>query len=199
RDGADFLQVDKVMQQFGWPMAPAYLMDVVGIDTGVHASAVMAEGFPDRMKQLDNDILGLLFEAGKYGQKTGSGFYSYSKDKKGRPVKVPADEISDLIASIAQPAKAFEREEIINRMMLPMLIETIRCYEEKVVASVAEIDMGLIYGIGFPPFRGGALRYADTIGLKQLCELADHYTDLGKAYEPTEGMRSMAEQGKTFY
>ncbi|MCP4274404.1 MAG: fatty acid oxidation complex subunit alpha FadB, partial [Gammaproteobacteria bacterium] len=116
RDGADFLQVDKVMQQFGWPMGPAYLMDVVGIDTGVHASAVMAEGFPDRMKQLDNDIIGQLFEAGKYGQKTGSGFYSYSKDKKGRPVKVPADEISDLIASIAQPAKTFEREEIINRM-----------------------------------------------------------------------------------
>ncbi len=199
RDGADFLQVDKVMQQFGWPMGPAYLMDVVGIDTGVHASAVMAEGFPDRMKQLDNDIIGQLFEAGKYGQKTGSGFYSYSKDKKGRPVKVPADEISDLIASVAQPAKTFEREDIINRMMLPMLIETIRCYEEKVVASVAEIDMGLIYGIGFPPFRGGALRYADTIGLKQLCELADQYTDLGKAYEPTEGMRSMAEQGKTFY
>jgi len=199
RDGADFLQVDKIMQQFGWPMGPAYLMDVVGIDTGVHASAVMAEGFPDRMKQLDNDIIGQLFEAGKYGQKTGSGFYSYSKDKKGRPVKVPADEINDLIASVAQPAKTFEREDIVNRMMIPMLIETIRCYEEKIVASVAEIDMGLIYGIGFPPFRGGALRYADAIGLKQLCELADHFSDLGKAYEPTEGMRTMAEQGKTFY
>jgi len=199
RDGADFLQVDKIMQQFGWPMGPAYLMDVVGIDTGVHASAVMADGFPDRMKQLDNDIIGQLFEAGKYGQKTGSGFYSYSKDKKGRPVKVPADEINDLIASVAQPAKTFEREDIVNRMMIPMLIETIRCYEEKIVASVAEIDMGLIYGIGFPPFRGGALRYADAIGLKQLCELADHFSDLGKAYEPTEGMRTMAEQGKTFY
>jgi len=199
RDGADFLQIDKIMQQFGWPMGPAYLMDVVGIDTGFHASAVMADGFPDRMKRLDDDIVTRLFEAGKYGQKTGSGFYSYSKDKKGRPVKVPAEEIGDLIASVSTSTKDFEREDIIHRMMIPMLIETIRCYEEKVVASVAEIDMGLIYGIGFPPFRGGALRYADEIGLKQLCELSDQYANLGKAYEPTEGMRSMAEQGKTFY
>ena len=59
--------------------------------------------------------------------------------------------------------------------------------------------MGLIYGIGFPPFRGGALRYADEIGLKQLCELADQYSDLGKGYEPTDKMRAMAEQGETFY
>ncbi len=199
RDGADFQQIDKVMQQFGWPMGPAYLLDVVGLDTSHHAVAVMAEGFPDRMSQLDNDIVSLLFDKGRYGQKTGSGFYCYSKDKRGRPLKVVDSEITELISSIAAPMKAFDRDEIINRMMLPMIIETIRCFEEKVVASVAEIDMGLIYGIGFPPFRGGALRYADAIGIHQVCQLARQYTDLGKAYEPTAKMLSMAKEGKTFY
>ena len=84
-------------------------------------------------------------------------------------------------------------------MMIPLLIEAIRCLEDKIVATVAEIDMGLIYGIGFPPFRGGALRYADDIGMKNLCELADQYSHLGNSYIPTNAMREMAEQGKTFY
>ena len=199
RDGADFQQIDKIMQQFGWPMGPAYLMDVVGIDTGHHAEAVLAEGYPDRMGKIDNNIINLLFEAGRYGQKTGSGFYSYGKDKKGRPTKVVDETIAKLISSIRPTAIEFSREEITNRLMIPMLIETIRCYEEKIVATVAEIDMGLIYGVGFPPFRGGALRYVDDIGLSTLCELADQYTTLGACYQPTENMRTMAEQGKTFY
>jgi len=199
KDGANFQQVDKVMQQFGWPMGPAYLLDVVGIDTGHHASAVLAAGFPDRMGKLENDIVSLLFEKQRYGQKNGNGFYSYGKDKKGRPAKTVDDQIGGLIASISAPTKDFDRQDIINRMMIPMLIETIRCFEENVVASVAEIDMGLIYGIGFPPFRGGALRYADEIGIQQVCDLADQYADLGKAYEPTEKMRSMAKNGETFY
>ncbi|MFT5452168.1 MAG: 3-hydroxyacyl-CoA dehydrogenase/enoyl-CoA hydratase/3-hydroxybutyryl-CoA epimerase, partial [Enterobacterales bacterium] len=199
RDGADFQKIDKVMEQFGWPMGPAYLLDVVGIDTGHHGEAVLSAGYPDRMGKIDHDIVAVLFEAGRYGQKTGDGFYSYSKDKKGRPVKTTDAQIDALISSVASTTKEFSREEIINRLMIPMLIESIRCYEEKIVATVAEIDMGLIYGIGFPPFRGGALRYADDIGLKQLCELADQYSDLGKAYEPTEKMRAMAEHGETFY
>ena len=151
------------------------------------------------MGKIDRDIVSVLFEAGRYGQKTGDGFYSYSKDKKGRPVKTLDAQIEALVSTVTTHPKEFSREEVINRMMIPMLIESIRCYEEKIVASVAELDMGLIYGIGFPPFRGGALRYADNIGLKQLCELADQYSDLGKAYEPTEKMRAMAENGETFY
>jgi len=199
RDGANFQKVDKIMEQFGWPMGPAYLIDVVGIDTGHHADAVLAEGYPDRMGKLPNDVIDILYESGRYGQKNGNGFYSYGKDKRGRPTKTTDAQIDALISAAAVPEKEFSREDIINRMMIPMLIETIRCYEEKIVATVAEIDMGLIYGIGFPPFRGGALRYADSIGLKQLCALADQYADLGKSYEPTEKMRAMAEAGETFY
>ncbi|GAL12722.1 enoyl-CoA hydratase [Vibrio astriarenae] len=88
QDGADFTQVDKVMErQFGWPMGPAYLLDVVGIDTAHHAQAVMAQGFPERMGKEGRDAIDALFDANKYGQKNGSGFYTYTIDRKGKPKK----------------------------------------------------------------------------------------------------------------
>ncbi len=86
QDGADFVQVDKVMEkQFGWPMGPAYLLDVVGIDTAHHAQTVMAEGFPDRMGKNGKDAIDVMFEAQRFGQKNGIGFFSYSLDRKGKP------------------------------------------------------------------------------------------------------------------
>jgi len=199
RDGANFQAVDKIMEQFGWPMGPAYLLDVVGIDTGFHSEDVLAAGYPDRMAKSDKNIVEVLYNEKRLGQKNGCGFYTYGKDKRGRPTKTVDDKIGALVRSISSDEKEFSREDIVNRMMIPMVIEAIRCLEEGVVATVAELDMGLIYGIGFPPFRGGALRYADEIGMKQLCETAEQYQHLGKGYEPTEKMREMAKNGKTFY
>ena len=89
-------------------------------------------------------------------------------------------------------------EEIQVRMMLPMLIETIRCLEENIVDTPNEADTALIYGIGFPPFLGGALKYVDARGLDTICALADKYAHLGKLYEPTEKMRKMATSGQKF-
>ena len=83
--------------------------------------------------------------------------------------------------------------------MIPMIIETARCLEEGIVDTAQEADMGLIMGIGFPPFRGGALKYADTIGLANLVAMCDKYKDLGKLYEPTERMREMAANNETYY
>ncbi len=199
RDGADFLAIDKVMESFGWPMGPAYLLDVVGMDTGHHANAVMAEGFPDRMLSDFTTANDVMYEAKRYGQKTGSGFYKYEVDKKGRPKKLIDQASYDLLKPICAEQKDFDKQDIINRMMLPMVIETIRCIEENIVETVAEADMGLIYGLGFPPFRGGPLKYADSIGMENLVKLADSYAHLGKMYEPTEGMRKMATDGKSFY
>ncbi len=199
RDGADFRTVDKIMEGFGWPMGPAYLLDVVGLDTGHHANAVMAAGFPDRMTSDFKTAMDVMFEENRYGQKTGSGFYRYELDKKGRPKKLADAETFKLLQSVCAETREFDKQEVIERMMLPLMIETIRCVEEKIVGTVAEADMGLIYGIGFPPFRGGALKYADSIGLDNLVKMADKYQHLGKAYEPTEGMREMARTGATFY
>lgn len=200
RDGADFTQVDKVMEAFGWPMGPAYLQDVVGMDTSHHVGDVLAEGYPDRMGKEFRSALDVMYENERYGQKNGKGFYRYEKDPKGRPKKTPDEAAYKLIADV-QPngQKDFEEEEIIDRMMLQMIIETARCLEENIVGTAQEADMGLILGIGFPPFRGGALKYADTVGLKAVVEKADRYSALGKLYEPTATMREMAANGQTYY
>ncbi|AOE48744.1 fatty acid oxidation complex subunit alpha FadB [Kangiella sediminilitoris] len=200
RDGADFQKVDKVMsKKFGWPMGPAYLLDVVGMDTGRHAAEVMAEGFPDRMSKEEKDAIDVMFENDRYGQKSGSGFYVYGKDKKGRPTKEADPKAYELLKEITADSKDFDDDEIIARTMLPMIIETIRCLEEGIIDSPAEGDMALVYGLGFPPFRGGVFKYVDEQGIEKIVELAKKYQHLGKAYEPTEGMLEMAKAGKKFY
>jgi 3-hydroxyacyl-CoA dehydrogenase/enoyl-CoA hydratase/3-hydroxybutyryl-CoA epimerase/enoyl-CoA isomerase len=199
RDGADFQAVDKVMERWGWPMGPAYLSDVVGIDTGVHAGQVMAEGFPDRM-QLDfktaNEV---MFENERYGQKNGKGFYDYIPDKRGKPQKTVSEETYQLLAPAVSERAEFDKEEIIARMMLPMCSELARCLEEGIVGSPAEADLALLFGVGFPPFRGGVFRWVDTIGLQQLADWSGKYAQLGKAVDLTEGMQAMLANGKTYY
>lgn len=199
RDGADFQKVDKVMERFGWPMGPAYLLDVVGMDTAKHAGDVMADGFPDRMKYTDKTIIDVMFEEDRFGQKNDKGFYQYALDRKGKKKKSADDAVPALIAQVQKTEKDFSDEEIIERMMVPLCIETVRCLEDNIVETPAEADMGLIFGIGFPPFRGGALRYIDSIGMAEFCKIADKYADLGALYHPTDGMREMAKQGKKFF
>ncbi|PRD39596.1 UNVERIFIED_CONTAM: fadB [Trichonephila clavipes] len=199
RDGADFQAVDKVMEKFGWPMGPAYLLDVVGIDTGVHAAKVMAEGFPERMKPDYKSATEIMFENTRYGQKNGKGFYVYEQDKKGKPKKVVDQTTYELIAPVVGPRKEFEADEIIARLMLPMVNEIARCLEENIVASPAEADMALIMGIGFPPFRGGACRYVDQVGIGNYVALCDKYAHLGKAYEAPQLLRDMAAANKKFF
>lgn len=82
-EGVDFARIDKIMEKFGWPMGPAYLLDVVGIDTGHHANAVMATEFPERMREKDKTALDVMYENKRFGQKNGKGFYQYVPDKKG--------------------------------------------------------------------------------------------------------------------
>ncbi|KKO45975.1 multifunctional fatty acid oxidation complex subunit alpha [Arsukibacterium ikkense] len=199
-DGADFAQIDKVMEkQFGWPMGPAYLLDVVGLDTAFHCTDVMADGFPSRMAKLDNDPVAAMYKADRYGQKNGLGFYAYSKDAKGKPKKDIDPKSLALLAGIAADKQEFSADEIIARVMVPMINETIRCLEEGIVQSAAEADMGLIFGLGFPPFRGGPLRYVDTLGLANFVALADKYAHLGEIYQVTDKTRAMAANGQRFF
>tara|TARA_R110002110_G_scaffold33584_2_gene114974 strand:- start:23971 stop:26196 length:2226 start_codon:yes stop_codon:yes gene_type:complete len=199
RDGADFQKVDKVMEKFGWPMGPAYLLDVVGMDTAKHANDVMAEGFPERMKADYKSAVEVMFENDRYGQKNEKGFYKYELDRKGKQKKVVDEETYNLIEPVVQGKNDFSDEDIIARMMLPLCLETVRCLEDGIVAGPADADMGLIFGIGFPPFRGGALRYIDDMGADKFVELADKFADLGPLYHPTEKLREMAKTGEKFF
>lgn len=198
-DGVDFQKIDKVMEKFGWPMGPAYLLDVVGIDTGVHASKIMAEAFPDRMSYQTKNILEVMYENKRFGQKNGLGFYEYEMDKKGKPVKKVNPKVYELIQPVIKRNLELTDEQIVMRMMIPMIIESSRCLEDKIVNSPVEVDMGLLLGLGFPPFRAGALKYADTIGLKNLETESQKYKELGAMYEFTPFMKSLATENKTYY
>lgn len=196
-DGIDFQGIDKVMEkQFGWPMGPAYLCDVVGLDTADHATDVMAAGFPTRMPRDNAGAIAKLASAKRYGQKNGKGFYEYGVDKKGKPTKQVNEEVYEVIGEKPDTADA---DEIIARCMIPMVNEMVRCLEEGIVDSAEEADIALIYGLGFPPFRGGAFRYLETVGLEKFVELADKYAHLGEIYEVTDGLREKAKAGGSYF
>ena len=200
RDGADFQQIDKVMSGFGWPMGPAYLMDVVGIDTGVHGAEVMAEGFPDRMQLGFKGAIELMYEAKRLGQKNDVGFYKYELDKKGKKAKTVDPTAYDVIApSVTGEKREFDAQEIIDRMMVTFCNETVRCLEDNIVATPAEADMAMIMGVGFPAFRGGPCRYIDQTGVAEYVALCDKYAHLGKGYEAPQMLRDMAANNKKFY
>ncbi len=200
KQGADFAHVDKVMEKFGWPMGPAYLIDVVGLDTGVHGAEVMAEGFPDRMKPDYKGAIELLYENKRLGQKNGVGFYKYEMDKRGKPKKVADEATYELLKATTDSDKQmFEDQAIIDRTMLAFCNETVRCLEDNIVSTPSEADMAMIMGVGFPPFRGGPCRYIDQMGLDNYLALCEKYAYLGKAYEAPQKIRDMAAAGETFY
>lgn len=153
-EGADFEHVDKSMEAFGWPMGPAYLEDVIGIDTGSHVSDVISAGYPERMPHIENDAFRLMKSKDRLGQKNGKGFYEYTPDDSGRPQKHSSAEVHELLKAI-QPngQKDVSVEEIQQRMMLAMITEAVHCLEDKVVNSAEELDTALLMGVGFPGTR----------------------------------------------
>ena len=199
KNGADFVKIDKVMEKFGWPMGPAYLLDVVGIDTGVHASSVMANAFPERMNPDYKTATTVMFENNRLGQKNGAGFYKYQLDKKGKPKKSVDTTTYELLKAVQDGSSDFDELEIIDRLMVAFCTETVRCLEDNIVASAGEADMAMLMGLGFPPFRGGPCRYIDQVGVKEFVALCDKYAHLGKAYEAPQMLRDMAERGESFY
>lgn len=200
QDGADFREIDKIMEkEFGWPMGPAYLLDVVGIDTAFHAEQVMAQGFPERMSKTGKNAIDVMFEQQRFGQKNGKGFYQYEKDKKGKPKKINDPQTDELLNTICQTKRSFTKEEIIARMMTPMINEVVRCLEEGIIQSPSDADIALVYGLGFPPFRGGAFCYLDTLGSQSYLKTAESLEHLSPLYQAPNGLREKAVTNARYY
>jgi len=193
--GASIKAVDRAATKFGMPMGPITLYDTVGIDIAVHAGKVMASAFPDRVEP--STILPKMLEADRRGKKNGKGFFDYVTDKKGRQKPQPSDEVEKIIQSVSCPSQA--EVDLADRLFFPMLLEATRLIEDGIVADVRDVDLGLIYGIGFPPFRGGLFCWADTIGAAALVEKLKPYAELGKRYEPTAMLLEYAKTDRKFY
>jgi 3-hydroxyacyl-CoA dehydrogenase/enoyl-CoA hydratase/3-hydroxybutyryl-CoA epimerase/3-hydroxyacyl-CoA dehydrogenase/enoyl-CoA hydratase/3-hydroxybutyryl-CoA epimerase/enoyl-CoA isomerase len=192
-EGADPRALDKVASAFGMPMGPVTLNDLVGLDTSLYAGRVINTAFADRAPT--THLLDALVAAGRLGQKTGAGFYSYAKGSRG--ADDPA--FAAILEKHRKTRREFQAEELSDRLFLPMLTEASRVLEEQIVREPADVDMGLILGIGFPTVKGGILRWADNEGLPKILERLKRYESLGRRYHPTEQMRRLASSGSGFY
>jgi 3-hydroxyacyl-CoA dehydrogenase/enoyl-CoA hydratase/3-hydroxybutyryl-CoA epimerase/3-hydroxyacyl-CoA dehydrogenase/enoyl-CoA hydratase/3-hydroxybutyryl-CoA epimerase/enoyl-CoA isomerase len=194
-EGASIKHVDRAATAFGLPMGPITLYDTVGLDVALHAGGVMHAAFPDRV--VPSTILPAMVEAGRIGKKAGRGFFDYSGKKKDRGVESP--EVAVLIAAQRRGERKFTPEELTDRLLLPMLLEATRVLEDGIAADVRDVDLALIYGIGFPPFCGGLFFWADTIGAASILEKLRAYNSLGKRFEPTKLLVDTAKKSGKFY
>lgn len=192
-EGAEPRSIDKVASDFGMPMGPITLSDVVGLDTALYAGQVVNRAFKDRARE--NQILATLVNAKRLGQKSGAGFYSYAKGSRG--VDDPA--LIPILEKLRTSKRAISADEIRDRLFLPMLVEASLVLSEGIVREPADVDMGLILGIGFPPQHGGLLRWADTVGLDKILVQLGKYESLGSRFHPTEQMRQLGAAGKGFF
>ncbi|MEM6655154.1 MAG: 3-hydroxyacyl-CoA dehydrogenase NAD-binding domain-containing protein [Planctomycetota bacterium] len=186
-EGVPIKSVERAAKAFGMPMGPLTLYDVVGLDTCVHAGGVMHRAFPDRV--VPATLVEQLVKAGRLGQKNGKGFFDYPPTKPGKPPKgVPSDEVEKLIQANAHSAgnePQAEPADLVDRLMLPMLVEATRAIEEGIVSDVRDVDLALILGIGFPPHKGGLFHWADTVGAARIIEKLKPLEPLGKRFEAT--------------
>jgi 3-hydroxyacyl-CoA dehydrogenase/enoyl-CoA hydratase/3-hydroxybutyryl-CoA epimerase/3-hydroxyacyl-CoA dehydrogenase/enoyl-CoA hydratase/3-hydroxybutyryl-CoA epimerase/enoyl-CoA isomerase len=192
-EGAKPRDIDKTAEGFGMPMGPITLNDLVGLDTALYAGKVVNTAYSDRAKS--TRILQELVAAKRLGQKSGAGFYSYAKGSRG--TDDPA--FAAILERCRTGQREFSQDEITDRLFFPMLTEASRILMEGIVRDPGDVDMGLILGIGFPPFRGGLLRWADSLGLGKVLEKLKSYEKLGLRFQPTEQMKRHAAEGRGFY
>ncbi|MCB1036308.1 MAG: enoyl-CoA hydratase/isomerase family protein, partial [Acidobacteria bacterium] len=188
--GARIEQIDKALTRWGFPVGPIALMDEVGIDIGAHVSKVLLEYFGDRITP--PPVFERLIEDGRKGRKAGRGFYTYGKG----PKKVD-ESVYPLLGW--QEAK-IDDQEIVERCWMQMLNEVAHCIEEGIITNPVDIDLGVIFGFGFPPFRGGILREADKVGLPYVVERLHAYAEKhGDRLKPAPLLLKMAEERARFH
>jgi 3-hydroxyacyl-CoA dehydrogenase/enoyl-CoA hydratase/3-hydroxybutyryl-CoA epimerase/3-hydroxyacyl-CoA dehydrogenase/enoyl-CoA hydratase/3-hydroxybutyryl-CoA epimerase/enoyl-CoA isomerase len=135
-----------------------------------------------------------MVKAGRLGQKSGVGFRRHDGKKS-----MPDPDFEPLLARYRTGNKSFTPEELTDRLFLPMLFEAVRTLEDGIAREPADVDMGLILGIGFPPFRGGILRWCDSVGAAEICKRAEKYASLGKRFQPPALLQKFASSGDKFF
>jgi 3-hydroxyacyl-CoA dehydrogenase/enoyl-CoA hydratase/3-hydroxybutyryl-CoA epimerase len=194
-DGASVEAVDRAAKHFGMPMGPLRLVDEVGIDISTHAGQSLHEALGDRLSP--SPPLVALSESGRLGKKGGLGFYRYEKNKE----KGVDPGIYTLLSEAVPGVRAtFDEREIRGRLVLAMVNEAARVLEEGIVRRASDVDLAMIMGTGFPPFRGGLLRFADTVHTRTiLSRLEEFEGQCGARFAPADLIRRLALENRGFY
>jgi 3-hydroxyacyl-CoA dehydrogenase/enoyl-CoA hydratase/carnithine racemase len=196
-DGVSIMAMEEAMMDFGMPMGPATLSDLTGIDINYHVNKTFERTLGERYKM--HPLTETIYKTGCYGRKTGSGYFDYSVTP---PVPNPKvfDVVQKYLKDNGVAPKEMPRQEIIDAMLALGINEAAYMIQEDICDRPQDMDLAMIYGTGFPPYRGGILRYADVWGLKnvnkKLVELEGKY---GIRFKPADLIKEMAKSGKTFY
>ena len=192
-EGADIVQLDKALVDFGFTVGPITLLDEVGIDVAQKVGPIMEAAFGKRMSA-PKALEGVVSD-GRLGRKTQKGFYLYENGKK-----QDVDPTVYLLLPHGKDRKAMDPTEMAERCALQMVNEAIRCLGEGILRSPRDGDVGAIFGLGFPPFLGGPLRYADSLGPANLLRKLEHYQDkYGERFSPAPLLVEKVKAGKGFY
>jgi len=196
-DGVDGALMEEAMMEFGMPMGPATLADLTGIDINYHVGKTFEKKLGERYKV--HPITEVVYKTGCYGRKTGAGYFDYSGDQP-----VPNQKVVDAVAQYLKEQgvkpKEISKQEVIDLMLASGINEAAYMIQEGICDRPQDMDLAMIYGTGFPPYRGGILRYADKWGLKNVYErLLELEKQYGVRFKPADLIKEMAESGKTFY
>lgn len=183
-------RIDRIAEDFGMPMGPVELVDQVGVDVGYKVAHILENAFGVRMKV--PSILEGVKEKGLLGKKKGKGFYIYDGKKR---------TVNQDVKSAYNKTPTVTDEDALKRMMYMMINEASRCLDEKVIDSPGTVDIGMIMGTGFPPFRAGLLHYADSIGTANILKDLERFQkEVNKdRFEPSSYLRRLAEKNAKFY
>ena len=190
RNGVSAEEIDGALLEWGMPMGPLRLIDEIGIDITGDIAATLEKAFGERDRA--PKILREMYAAKMLGRKTGAGFYKYEGKQQS-----PNESLQEWRQ---ESGEKFCLENITNRLTYLMVNEAARCLEENVVATPEDADYGMVLGTGFPVFRGGPLRYAESVGLKKVVTDMDGiHSRAGEKFAPCDLLRQHAQDGTTFY
>jgi 3-hydroxyacyl-CoA dehydrogenase len=190
-EGALPHQVDKVLYDFGFPMGPFAMSDLAGLDVGWRIR---------KGRGVRSEVADRICELGRFGQKTGAGYYKYDDKRNPSPDSEVEKIIVDVATEMGITRRHIDDEEILQRLLYPMVNEGAKILEEKIAIRASDIDVIWVYGYGWPVYRGGPMFWADQIGLKAV---RDRMLQFQKAtgdsfWSPAPLLNRLAEQGKGF-
>jgi 3-hydroxyacyl-CoA dehydrogenase/enoyl-CoA hydratase/3-hydroxybutyryl-CoA epimerase len=190
-EGYSIEHIDRVIESFGMPMGPIELFDEVGIDVAHKVAKILSKNMGDRMAE--SPILEKMISDGRLGKKSKKGFYIYSGKKKN-----PDPEISNYLNK-AETTKLSD-EALVHRMIYPMINEAARCLDDKIINRPKDVDLAMIFGTGFAPFRGGLLNYADSESVNKVHDTLEKFSEnCGDRFKPSVMLQKISKSNKGFY
>jgi 3-hydroxyacyl-CoA dehydrogenase/enoyl-CoA hydratase/3-hydroxybutyryl-CoA epimerase/3-hydroxyacyl-CoA dehydrogenase/enoyl-CoA hydratase/3-hydroxybutyryl-CoA epimerase/enoyl-CoA isomerase len=196
REGTPATRIDRVARRFGMPLGPLELYDLIGLDTAFYAGLVLADAYGERIEA--SPVIPALVRAGRLGRKSGGGFYDHAGARSSRPQADASATIAPLLAPYRLPERPTTDATIADRLFLPIVLEATRVLDEGIVRDGHDVDLAMIHALGFPPFRGGLLAWADALGAAEIVRRLEPLADLGPRMQPTPALLALASSAGRF-